>query len=91
MVFQELASEGNNVGFMVNHLTVEQFDRYVRVWIWKCDITMKKTMPRSTFTKRFYQLWSKAKKIDEKIFDQLLHIIRGLAAIESEPNPVHIG
>ncbi|MZP30013.1 hypothetical protein GTO91_09880 [Heliobacterium undosum] len=86
MVFQELASEGCNVGFMVNHLTVEQFDRYARVWICKCHITMRKNMPKSAFTKHFYQLWSKAKRIDENIFDQLLYIIQGVAAAESYSN-----
>ncbi|ABZ84194.1 hypothetical protein HM1_1624 [Heliomicrobium modesticaldum Ice1] len=43
-------------------------------------------MPKSSFTKHFYQLWSNADKIDELIFEQLLYIIQGMAAAESYSN-----
>lgn len=91
MVFQELASEGCNVSFMVNHLTVDQFDRYARLWICKCEIAMRQNMPKSSFTKHFHQVWSKAKQIDENVFSQLLTIVQGIAAAERYTYRLNIG
>ncbi|MBM7867944.1 hypothetical protein GTO89_09355 [Heliobacterium gestii] len=48
-------------------------------------------MPKSSFTKHFHQVWSKAKQIDENVFSQLLTIVQGIAAAERYTYRLNIG